>query len=119
MSSAATQARVQELNLKIESEARNVLDGIDRHWLRNVAKSSYKCVLTCYDKAGTTGSSESLDNCSRNCQVKFQHANSIVQNVRWYFFPNLFDESDPILVFPLSSLHRRPTFYRFLTGTQC
>jgi hypothetical protein len=85
MSSAATQARVQELNHRIESEARNVLDGIDRNWLRKVAKSSYKCVLTCYDKAGTTGTSESLDHCSRNCQVKYQHANSIIQNVRRLF----------------------------------
>jgi hypothetical protein len=81
MSNAASQAQAQQLNAKMESEARTVLDGIERQWLRKVARNSYSCVVACFDKAGTSGPSEVLDQCSRNCQVKYQHANAIVQNV--------------------------------------
>lgn len=81
MSSAAAQARAQQLNSKMESEARIVLDSIDKLWLRKVAKASSVCVVSCFDKAGTTGPSEVLDQCSRNCQVKYQNANAIAQNV--------------------------------------
>jgi hypothetical protein len=85
MSSAASQARAQELNVKMESEARIVLDGIEKQWLRKVARSSYSCVVACFDKAGTTGPSEVLDQCSKNCQVKYQNANAIMQNVSLQF----------------------------------
>lgn len=81
MSSAAAQAKAQQLNAKMESEARIVLDSIEKLWLRKVAKSSFACVVTCFDKAGTTGPSEVLDQCSRNCQAKYQNANAITQNV--------------------------------------
>ena len=81
MSSAAAQAKAQQLNAKMESEARTVLDGIEKQWLRKIAKSSYVCVVSCFDKAGTTGASEVLDQCSRNCQVRYQNASAIVQNV--------------------------------------
>jgi hypothetical protein len=81
MSSAAAQARAQQLNAKMESEARIVLDSIDKLWLRKVAKASSLCVVSCFDKAGTTGPTEVLEQCSRSCQVKYQNANAIAQNV--------------------------------------
>mmetsp|Transcript_36786 Transcript_36786/g.51982 ORF Transcript_36786/g.51982 Transcript_36786/m.51982 type:complete len:88 (-) Transcript_36786:390-653(-) len=81
MSNPALQARAQELNAKMEGEARIVLDEIERTLLRKVARGSYACVVECFDKAGTTGPSEVLDHCSRNCQAKYQQANAIVQDV--------------------------------------
>ena len=81
MSRSAAQAKAEQLNAKMESEARVVLDSIDKLWLRKVARSSYACVVACFDKAGTTGSAEALDQCSRNCLVKHQNANALAQNV--------------------------------------
>jgi hypothetical protein len=75
------QARAQALNAKMEGEARVVLDEIERTLLRTKAKESYKCVVTCFEKAGSTGPSEVLDQCSRNCQVPYQRANAFVQEV--------------------------------------
>jgi hypothetical protein len=75
------QARAQALNAKMEGEARVVLDEIERTLLRTKAKESYKCVVACFDKAGSTGPSEVLDQCSRNCQVPYQRANALVQEV--------------------------------------
>jgi len=80
MASSASAAKAQELNAKMETEARVVLDGLEKQWLRKIAKSSYQCVITCFDKAGTTGPSDVLDQCSHNCQAKYSNANSIVQN---------------------------------------
>jgi hypothetical protein len=81
MSSAAAQAKAQQLNVKMETEARTILDGIEKQWLRKVARSSYTCVVACFDKAGSAGPSEVLDQCSRNCQVNYQNANAIMQHV--------------------------------------
>lgn len=81
MSSPAMQARAQALNAKMEGEARVVLDEIERTVLRKKAKESYQCVVKCFDKAGTTGASEVLEFCSRNCQVPYQRANQFVQEV--------------------------------------
>jgi hypothetical protein len=75
------QARAQALNAKMEGEARVVLDEIERTLLRTKAKESYKCVVNCFEKAGSTGPSEVLDQCSRNCQVPYQRANAFVQEV--------------------------------------
>mmetsp|Transcript_24222 Transcript_24222/g.35890 ORF Transcript_24222/g.35890 Transcript_24222/m.35890 type:complete len:154 (+) Transcript_24222:163-624(+) len=80
MASSASTAKAQELNSRMETEARLVLEQVEKQWLRKIAKSSYECVVTCFDKAGTTGPSEVLEQCSQNCQVKYQNANSIVQN---------------------------------------
>lgn len=85
MATATTQAKAQQLNAKMESEARIVLDGIEKQWLRKVARSSYTCVVKCFDKAGSTGPSDALDQCSRNCQVNYQNANGLVQNVSLHF----------------------------------
>jgi len=81
MASSASAAKAQQLNAKIENEAKVVLDGVEKHWLRKIAKCSYQCVVTCFDKAGTTGPSDVLDQCSHNCQAKYRNANAIVQNV--------------------------------------
>mmetsp|Transcript_29532 Transcript_29532/g.48732 ORF Transcript_29532/g.48732 Transcript_29532/m.48732 type:complete len:153 (-) Transcript_29532:28-486(-) len=80
MSSHASQAKAAQLNAMMEAEARMALEEIEKKWLRKVARSSYTCVVACFDKAGSTGPSEVLDQCSQNCQVKYQNANQIVQN---------------------------------------
>lgn len=81
MSNPAMQAKAQALNAKMEGEARVVLDEIERTVLRKKAKESYQCVVKCFDKAGTTGPSEVLESCARNCQVPYQRANQFVQEV--------------------------------------
>lgn len=82
--SSSSQARAQELNAKMEREARGMLDGVEKQYVRTVAKNSYKCVVGCFDTAGSTGQAEVLDHCSKNCQVKYQNANAIMQNVSYY-----------------------------------
>lgn len=81
MSNPAMTAKAHALILKMEGEARLVFDEIERTLLRQKAKESYKCVVACFDKAGTTGSSEILDQCTRNCQIPYQRANAYVQEV--------------------------------------
>lgn len=81
MSNPAMQAKAQALNAKMEGEARVVLDEIERTVLRKKAKESYQCVVKCFDKAGTTGPSEVLEQCARNCQIPYQRANAFVQEV--------------------------------------
>jgi hypothetical protein len=85
MSNPAMQAKAQALNAKMEGEARVVLDEIERTVLRKKAKESYQCVVKCFDKVGTTGPSEVLEQCARNCQIPYQRANAFVQevSVRW------------------------------------
>ena len=81
MSSPAFQNSAQELHAKLEGSARWVLDEVDKTMLRTIAHSSSKCVVACFDKAGKTGSSEELDHCSRKCQIPYQQATNLVQNV--------------------------------------
>jgi hypothetical protein len=98
MSSPAFQNSAQQLNAKMEGSARLVLDEVDKKMLRTIAHSSSKCVVACFDKAGSTGSSEELDSCTRKCQIPYNQATNVVQNVRqcfamdfrmafWVFFP--------------------------------
>ena len=82
MSSPGLQARAQELNARMEGSAKIAIDEIERTLMRPIAKSSYQCVLNCYDKAGSKGASEQLEHCARQCQVPYQRANGILQEVR-------------------------------------
>lgn len=82
MSSAAMQARATALNAKMEGEAAAMLETIERSQLRKIARESFACAVRCYDKAGTSGPSDVLENCARNCQVPYQQATALVQNVR-------------------------------------
>ena len=82
MSSPAVQAKAQALNAKLEGQARVAIDEIERLRLRKVARQAYACSVTCYDKAGTSGTSDVLEQCVRQCQVPHQQANNYVQNVR-------------------------------------
>ena len=82
MASPAVQAKANALNAKMEGAAAGILDEIDKYYVRKVARSSFACAVQCYDKAGTTGSAETLEACARNCQVPYQQAGAIVQNVR-------------------------------------
>jgi len=81
MASPAAQAKANALNAKLEGEARTTIDDIDKLYMRPVARKSHACALKCYDDAGTTQSSEVLENCVRNCQHSHQQANAYVQNV--------------------------------------
>ena len=82
MASAATQAQANALNAKIEGEASKMLDEVERHWMRKVARQSFACALKCYDKAGTSGPAESLESCTRNCQAPYQQSSNLIQQVR-------------------------------------
>mmetsp|Transcript_1038 Transcript_1038/g.2685 ORF Transcript_1038/g.2685 Transcript_1038/m.2685 type:complete len:153 (-) Transcript_1038:246-704(-) len=80
MSSASMQAKANALNQRMESEAAAVLEDIERNLLRKVARESFACAVKCYDKAGSTGPSEVLEGCARNCQVPYQQSSALVQN---------------------------------------
>jgi Eukaryotic protein of unknown function (DUF842) len=79
------QVRANALNTKMEGEASKVLDDLERSLLRKVARESFSCAVKCYDKAGTTGASEALETCARNCQVPYQQSSVLVQNVSLQF----------------------------------
>jgi hypothetical protein len=81
MATPAAQAKAQALNAKLETEAKIMLDELDKNNLRKVARESHVCALKCYDKAGSTGSPEALEQCVRTCQTNHQQANAYVQNV--------------------------------------
>jgi hypothetical protein len=82
MSNPAVQAKAQALNAKLEGEARVAIDEMERNYLRKKAREAYACSTKCYDKAGTSGPIDALENCVRNCQVPHQQANGYLQNVR-------------------------------------
>lgn len=82
MSNAAVQAKANALNAKMEEKAGTAIEDIERNLMRKVARESFSCATNCYDKAGTTGPSEVLENCARNCQVPYQQATQLVQQVR-------------------------------------
>jgi Eukaryotic protein of unknown function (DUF842) len=81
MASIEAQKKAEALNAKLETEARIVLDEIDKRHIRTVARGAYACAVQCYDKAGIQGPSESLEGCVRNCQIPHQQINVYVQNV--------------------------------------
>ena len=82
MASQSAQTKAQALNMKLESAARETIDDIDKHHLRKVARQAFSCALACYDKAGTSGSSEVLDQCTTNCQTPHRQKQQYVQQVR-------------------------------------
>jgi cytoskeletal protein RodZ len=82
MSNAAVQAKANALNAKMEEKAGTAIEDIEKNLMRKVARESFSCATKCYDKAGTTGPSEVLENCARNCQVPYQQATQLVQQVR-------------------------------------
>jgi hypothetical protein len=84
MASPAAQSKAQALNAKLETEAKIMLDELDKNNLRKVARESHVCALKCYDKAGSSGSPEALEQCVRTCQTNHQQANAYVQNVSHY-----------------------------------
>lgn len=90
MSSSGMQARANALNAKMEGEAGKVLEDIERNLLRKVARESFSCAVKCYDKAGSTGPSNALEHCARNCQVPYQQSQQLVQNVRSIFHLSAF-----------------------------
>jgi len=79
MSSPDLQAKANQLNARMEGEAKIALDDIERSLLRPIARSAYACVVKCYDDAGQKGPAEAIDHCSRQCQAPYQMSNNIVQ----------------------------------------
>jgi hypothetical protein len=82
MASPAAQAKAQALNAKLEGEARIAIDEIDKTHIRRLAREAHACAVQCYDKAGTSGSSDALEACAANCQLKHRQASAMVQQVR-------------------------------------
>lgn len=66
---------------KLEGQERIVIDEIQRFHVRKQAREAYVCCVGCFDKAGTTGPSETLERCVQNCQVPYQQASNILQQV--------------------------------------
>jgi hypothetical protein len=81
MSNPEVQAKAQALMAKLEGQERIVIDEIQRLHVRKQAREAYACCVACFDKAGTTGPSETLERCVQNCQVPYQHASNILQQV--------------------------------------
>uniref|UniRef100_A0A6U0IBM4 Protein FAM136A n=1 Tax=Minutocellus polymorphus TaxID=265543 RepID=A0A6U0IBM4_9STRA len=79
MASPALQSQANALNARMEGEAKTAIDSIERELLRPLAQKSYECISKCYSKAGTTGSNEQLEHCSRSCQVVHQQAHAMLQ----------------------------------------
>ena len=94
MSSQAAQTKAQALNMKLEGSAREVLDEIDKHHLRKVARAAFACAVACYDKAGTTGPAEALDQCTANCQLPHRQKQQYVQQVRCVVCVNVNKKKD-------------------------
>lgn len=79
MASAELQIKANELNSRMEGEAKKSIDEIERTLLRPIARKAYACVVKCYDDAGQHGSTEQIDRCSRQCQGPYQLASNVLQ----------------------------------------
>ena len=84
MASPASQAKANALNAKLEGQARMTIDDMEKNLLRKVARKAYVCCTGCYDKAGTTGPTDVLEQCVRQCQIPHQQANQLIQGVCLY-----------------------------------
>ncbi|CAJ1969944.1 unnamed protein product [Cylindrotheca closterium] len=80
MASASAQSRANALNQKIEAQAGLVLEDIERNYIRKIGRESFACAVKCYDKAGSSGPQEALEQCARNCQVPYQQSAALMQN---------------------------------------
>uniref|UniRef100_A0A7S0CHI7 Uncharacterized protein n=1 Tax=Proboscia inermis TaxID=420281 RepID=A0A7S0CHI7_9STRA len=78
MASPALESKIQTLNAKMEGQAKTTIDEMDKLLLRPIARSSYTCVVSCYDKSGKTGSTEELQRCASQCQLPYQQAQNVV-----------------------------------------
>ena len=84
MASPAAEAKAKALNVKLEAEARAVIDDIEKQHLRKVAKAAFQCGVKCYDKAGTTGPTEVLEHCVQTCQLPHRQKQQYMQQVRFF-----------------------------------
>eukprot|EP00521_Asterionellopsis_glacialis_P007650 CAMPEP_0195287896 /NCGR_PEP_ID=MMETSP0707-20130614/4778_1 /TAXON_ID=33640 /ORGANISM="Asterionellopsis glacialis, Strain CCMP134" /LENGTH=149 /DNA_ID=CAMNT_0040347701 /DNA_START=31 /DNA_END=480 /DNA_ORIENTATION=+ len=76
---SSMQSKAKELNARMEGAATSMMDDLDRRTIRPLAHQSYKCVVQCFDKAGSKESSQFLSHCSQQCQMPYQQANQILQ----------------------------------------
>ena len=81
MVSAATQAKVEADNSRLEGAVRVAIDEIDKVLMRPIAKRGLQCSLKCYDTAGSHGTSDVLQQCVQTCEQPHQKANAIVRQV--------------------------------------
>ena len=75
---SSSQAQAQALNAKMESEARKVIEDIERTSMRNLERKGLECALQCYQKAGSTAASEVLQQCVQNCQMPARQAAQVL-----------------------------------------
>ena len=80
MASPALEAHVKSLNAKLDGKAKTMLDDIEKQTLRPIARQSYVCAVSCYDKAGKTGPAEQIQHCVQQCQAPYQQAQAVVNN---------------------------------------
>ena len=85
MASPDLQAKANALNAKLEGEAKVAIDSIQKNSLRPIARDSYACVTSCYDKADKNTREEDIEICSRKCQIRYQTAAQILQQVSLLF----------------------------------
>ena len=81
MVSAATQAKVEADNSRLEGAVRVAIDEIDKVLMRPIAKKGLQCSLKCYDTIGQHGTSDALQHCVQTCEQPHQKANAIVRQV--------------------------------------
>ncbi len=80
MSHEELEAHVRSLNAKLDGKAKSMLDEIEKIHVRPLARKSYLCAASCYDKAGKTGSSDQIQHCIQTCQMPFQQAQSYINS---------------------------------------
>ncbi|CAB9503345.1 Protein FAM136A [Seminavis robusta] len=78
MASPALQAKAQALNAKMEAAARAEIAEIENKTIRKIGRKGVECTLKCFDKAGTTGPSDVLQNCANQCQMPNQQAGQLL-----------------------------------------
>jgi urease gamma subunit len=79
MASQDLQAKANQLNARMQQETSMVIDHLERTLIRPIARSSYACVVKCYDDAGEKSSAEQIAKCSEQCQGPYQMSHQIVQ----------------------------------------
>lgn len=77
MATPAGQAKAQALNMKMENEARSMIDSVEKDHLRIFGRNVHQCALKCYDQNYAT--TDQLHSCSKKCEIPHQQASHLIQ----------------------------------------
>lgn len=72
-----------EFDSVIVKEWRKIEEDIEKMYIRPMNVENLKCVLTCFDRAGTAWTSRELDECKAPCFQKSQVKQMILDRVSW------------------------------------